>query len=91
MSDVRIKHVHFASHFLASFAKLPAAVQRLATQKDAWFRANPLDPRLHTHKLKGELAGAWSYSVNHRYRVLFRFLPEGEVLYYDIGTHDVYR
>ena len=24
--------------------------------------------RLRTHKLKGELAGSWAYSVNHSYR-----------------------
>jgi len=50
-----------------------------------------IDPRLRTHKLKGELAGAWAYSVNHSYRVLFRFLTADEGLYYDIGTHEIYR
>ncbi len=91
MASVRVKQVHLAPRFLTSFTKLPTAVQSLAKEKDTWFRANPFDPRLRTHKLKGELAGAWSYSVNRSYRVLFRFLTDHEVLYYDIGTHDIYR
>ncbi len=91
MPSVRIKHVHVAPRFFKSFAKLPTSVQQLAKEKDAIFRANPFDPRLRTHKLKGELTGAWSYSVNYQYRVLFRFLTGDEVLYYDIGTHEVYR
>lgn len=91
MTSVRVKQVHVAPKFFKSFAKLPASVQAQAKEKDAWFRANPFDPRLRTHKLKGPLAGAWAYSVNYTYRVLFRFLTNDEVLYYDIGTHEVYR
>jgi mRNA-degrading endonuclease YafQ of YafQ-DinJ toxin-antitoxin module len=49
------------------------------------------DPRLRTHKLKGELSAYWAYSVNREYRVLFRFLGPSEVLYYDVGTHEIYR
>ena len=91
MPSVRIKQVHVAPRFLRSFVKLPASVQALAKKRDVWFRANPFDPRLRTHKLKGQLLGAWAYSVTHSHRVLFRFVSDDEVLYYDIGTHDVYR
>ena len=91
MPSVRIKQIHFSSRFFKSFSKLPASIQALAKEKDAWFRANPFDPRLRTHKLKGELLGAWAYSVNQSYRVLFRFFSHNQVLYYDIGTHEIYR
>ena len=91
MPSDRIKQVDVSPRFFKSLAKLPPSIQALAKTRDAMFRANPFDPRLRTHKLKGELAGAWSYSVNYSYRVLFRFLADDEVLYYDIGTHDVYR
>jgi mRNA-degrading endonuclease YafQ of YafQ-DinJ toxin-antitoxin module len=91
MPNDRIKQVQVAPRFFKSFAKLPPSIQVLAKARDRMFRADPFDPRLRTHKLKGELAGAWSYSVNYSYRVLFRFLTDDEVLYYDIGTHDVYR
>lgn len=86
-----ILRVHSTSEFEKSFSKLPVGIQGLATKKDKWFRHDALDPRLHTHKLKGELDGYWSYYVNHRYRVLFRFLDGKEVVYYDIGTHNIYR
>ena len=91
MPSGHIKQVHFAPRFFKSLAKLPPLIQTLAKEKDALFRAKPFDPRLRTHKLKGELSGVWSYSVNYSYRVLFRFLADDEVLYYDIGTHAVYR
>lgn len=91
MPDAHIKFVHFSPHFFKSFQKLPRPIQRLAKRKDEWFRNNPFDPRLHTHKLKGELAGVWAYSINRDYRILFRFLNGDEVIYYDIGTHDIYK
>ncbi|OHB46011.1 MAG: hypothetical protein A2094_05650 [Planctomycetes bacterium GWE2_41_14] len=86
-----ISKVHVTSEFEKSFHKLPAHIQYLAEKKDKWFRQDTFDHRLHTHKLKGELEGYWSYSINQKYRILFRFLKNNEVLYYDIGTHDIYK
>ena len=83
--------VNITSEFTKSFRKLPKPVQVAATKKDLLFRVNPFYPSLRTHKLKGELNGFWSYSVNYSYRVLFRFINDNEVLYYDVGTHNIYR
>jgi addiction module RelE/StbE family toxin len=91
MQNDRIKQIHFSPHFFKSFHKLHKSIQDIAKKKDEIFRKNPFDPRLHTHKLKGEFSGAWSYSVNYSYRVLFRFINDDEVLYYDIDTHEIYR
>jgi len=37
------------------------------------FADDPRDPLLRTHKLKGELAGYWSFSVDGDLRVVFRW------------------
>ena len=86
-----ISKVHVSSDFSKSFRKLPLPIQNLAIRKDQWFRDDAFDARLKTHKLKGVLEGYWSYSVNLQYRVLFRFINNHEVLYYDIGTHGIYK
>lgn len=86
-----IARVHITSAFAKSFRKLPAHIQGLSAKKDQWFRQNVYDSRLGTHKLHGELQDYWSYRVNDSYRVLFRFVGSDEVIYYDIGTHDIYR
>jgi mRNA-degrading endonuclease YafQ of YafQ-DinJ toxin-antitoxin module len=54
---------------------------------------DPFHPTLHSHKLKGELAGAWACTVDYDNRVLFEFVrnPESgeeEILLLTIGTHD---
>jgi proteic killer suppression protein len=55
------------------------------------FRENPFHPSLRTHKLKGKYKNFYSYSVTRDYRVLFRFLNGDKVIFYDIGTHEIYK
>lgn len=54
---------------------------------------DPFHPTLHSHKLKGELAGAWACTVDYDNRVLFEFVlnaesGEEEILLLTMGTHD---
>jgi len=58
---------------------LRAALRRLA--------ADPKDPLLRIHKLRGELAEYWAFSVDEDLRVLFRW--DGEVAFLvNLGSHD---
>ncbi|MDO8733930.1 MAG: type II toxin-antitoxin system RelE/ParE family toxin [Elusimicrobiota bacterium] len=86
-----ITKIYPASHFVKTYKKLPENIKIRAKQQEKKFIVNPFDTSLKTHKLKGELEGFWSYSVNYQYRILFRFIKGDEVLYYDIGTHEIYR
>ena len=60
-------------------------------EREKIFINDPLDKRLKTHKLKGKLKNYWSYSIDYHYRILFRFVDKETVIYYDVGTHDVYK
>lgn len=86
-----VTRIHITSSFTKSYRKLSNQIQEAARKKDEWFRHNAFDARLRTHKLRGELQGYWAYSVNDSYRVLFRFVGSDEAIYYDVGTHDIYR
>jgi len=53
----------------------------------------PFAPGLHTHKLKGQLAGTWACTARYDCRIVFEFVlnPESgeeEILLVDVGTHD---
>ncbi len=58
---------------------LRAVLRRLA--------ADPRDPVLGTHRLKGELSGYWACTVNDNLRLLFRW-EEDELYLVNLGTHD---
>ncbi|MEX0631039.1 MAG: type II toxin-antitoxin system mRNA interferase toxin, RelE/StbE family [Chloroflexota bacterium] len=51
------------------------------------FAADPQDPLLRTHKLKGELDGYWAFSVDADLRVLFRWDGD-EAFLVNLGSHD---
>ena len=76
-----------SSRFLRRAKKLrdpQAAMLRAALRR---FAADPRDPLLRTHKLKGELADYWAFSIDEDLRVLFRW--DGDVAFLvNLGTHD---
>jgi addiction module RelE/StbE family toxin len=72
-------------HHPELFSKIELVLCQLA--EDAFH------PSLHTHKLKGDLAGSWACTVDYEYRIVFEFakdLETGEelILLEAVGTHD---
>ena len=66
-------------------AKIERALRQLAE--------DPFHPALHSHKLRGELAGAWACTVDYDNRILFEFVQNSEsgaeeILLLTMGTHD---
>ncbi len=54
---------------------------------------DPFHPSLHSHKLKGDLAGTWACTVDFDNRILFEFVSdpasaEDAILLLAMGTHD---
>ena len=83
--------IEYSSHFDRAFKKLPDGIQVLAEKREAIFRADPFDSRLKTHKLHGKYANFWSFSVDKKYRIVFRFVTKGKVVFLDADDHDLYR
>ena len=76
-----------SSRFLREARKLSepqSAMLRAAMRR---FAVDPKDPLLRTHKLKGDLAAYWAFSVDDDLRVLFRWEGE-EAFLVNLGSHD---
>jgi addiction module RelE/StbE family toxin len=58
---------------------LPAVLRRLA--------ADPRDPVLGTHRLKGELEDYWACTVDDDLRLLFQWHKD-ELFLVNLGSHD---
>lgn len=62
-------------------------------QKLQLLAEEPFHPSLGTHKLKGDLSGIWSCSIDYSNRILFEFVQnsesnEEEILLHTVGSHD---
>ena len=83
--------VHYTSRFIKDLKKLSKEKQKLATKRELYFRKDPFDPKLKTHKLSGRLKEYWAFYLTYSDRVLFRFIKKDEAIFYKIGSHDIYR
>ncbi len=83
--------VSYTPTFLRQLRALSAELREEAIEKVALLAEPKNHHSLKVHKLKGRLAGRYSFSVNYRYRIVFRYLAKKEVALLAIGDHDVYR
>jgi len=86
-----IEKIHYAPDFAKAYRRLPVHIQKYIDKKDALFRKNPFHPSLKTHKLRGPLKNLWSFCINRQYRILFEFLGQKTAIFYDVGTHEIYK
>jgi mRNA-degrading endonuclease YafQ of YafQ-DinJ toxin-antitoxin module len=86
-----IKRIKISSRYKKSFRVLDPKIQEKAIEKINIFRENPFDSRLKTHKLHGKDRDCWAFWIDYKYRIKFTFLSDNEVLFLDIGAHDIYK
>ena len=76
-----------SSRFIRRAKKLKEPQASLLRATLRRFAIDPQDPLLRTHKLKGELADYWAFSVDDDLRVLFRWNGD-EAFLVNLGSHD---
>lgn len=82
----------YSPRFARLYKKLPGNIKDKAETAEKIFRDNPQDARLHVHKLGGQLAGCWAFSIDNTYRIVFRYGGSKENIYFDlVGNHDIYK
>lgn len=87
---MQIKETHYNDGFKQQFSKLPKLIQKKACKCELLFRENAFRPSLRLHKLKGKLDGLWSISMDMKYRIVFKPLNDGVILFVSIGLHAIY-
>jgi len=85
-----VKIIH-TPRFDREYKKLAIEIKLAAEKQEKIFRKNPRDHRLKTHKLKGNLAEYWSFSVTYSYRIIFRWANERTAVFVSVGDHRVYQ
>jgi addiction module RelE/StbE family toxin len=86
-----IKNISYGSDFIKQFKKLSSTIQKLAIKKEIIFKKNPIHTSLRLHSLKGKLDGLYSISITLNYRIIFKRIDNGDIIFISIGTHDLYK
>ncbi|OGH41374.1 MAG: hypothetical protein A3H79_04675 [Candidatus Levybacteria bacterium RIFCSPLOWO2_02_FULL_36_8b] len=86
-----VKQIEYSTNFVKQFKKLTPQAKKQAIKAELLFRKDPFSPRIKTHKLTGKLSDLWAFSIDYRNRIIFEFIDEGKVVFYKIGSHEIYR
>lgn len=78
--------IYYSSKFTREYKKLPIRVKKIAEEKERIFRKNSFDPRL-----KENLKGFLSFSINQKYRIIFEFVNSNKIWFHSVGEHSIYK
>lgn len=87
---MKIQKILYDGDFEKQVIKLPSAIQKKLEKTRKMFLDNAFHPSLRLHKLSGKLDGHWSISLDVKYRIIFRVLENGHVVFISVGTHQIY-
>ena len=82
--------VSFKASFLRQMNKINEGLREEAIEKIGLLKNTKNHTLLKVHKLHGQLAGSFSFSVNYKTRIVFDYISKNEVALLAIGDHDIY-
>lgn len=80
--------IAITDEFKRRYQELPAAIQKKAEKQEKLFRQNPFHPSLHTEKLEPKGRQVWTFRIDRKYRIIFRFAERNKVIFLTVGPHD---
>lgn len=83
--------IAYKPSFVRQFKKLESDLQDEAFEKIELLKDIKNHNQLKVHILQGRLQGRYSFSVNYKERIIFRFVLNDKVELVAIGDHDVYK
>ena len=80
--------IRFTEEFRERYNELPRILQKKADKQQRLFRENLFHPSLNTEKLASKNKDVWTFRVDRKYRIAFRFIDGGTILALTVGSHD---
>ena len=82
--------ISFKPTFIKQMNKLEQELVDEALCKINLFKNSSDLTSLKIHKLHGRMKDKWSFSVNYKTRIVFKYESKKEIVLLAIGDHDVY-
>ena len=83
-------NIFYTPKFIKLYKKLDIHLKEEVKEKIELFKQDVFHPFLKTHKLNGRLKNRYSFSINYRYRIVFKYISKNEIVFLVIGDHDIY-
>ena len=79
------RKISYSPAFFKALKKFPKSQLRFLARQETIFKQDIFDPRLKTHKLKGELKNYYSFSISYHWRVVFHLEGNETIVLDSIG------
>lgn len=88
-----INKFYYSSLFERKLNLFSIEKRRFVIKEINFFAENPFEKTLNTHPLKEKYQGYYAFSLDKNLRIMFRPKNPGftEVIFYDIGGHEIYK
>ena len=83
--------ISFKPTFVRQMNKLEKDLADEVFEKIELFKNDKNHNSLKVHKLHGKMLGRFSFSVNYKYRIVFKYEQKNQAVLLDIGDHDMYK
>lgn len=83
--------IGYKSSFICLYNEAEVSLQEEIREKINLFKDKNNHKSLKVHKLHGSLKDRYSFSVNYKIRIVFRYLSKNEVVLLAVGDHDLYK
>lgn len=83
--------IFFLPVFIKRFNVFEKDLQSEVLEKIELFKDVKNHKQLQVHKLHGQMKDRYSFSVNYKFRIVFRYISKKGVVLLAIGDHDIYK
>ena len=80
----------FAAKIIRQIRDLESALQEEVYEKIDLFRDAGNHKQLKVHKLHGRMRGYYSFSVNYKFRIVFKYINKKTIILLTVGDHEIY-
>lgn len=80
--------IFLTEEFEKRYRDLPKSIKKKAEKQEELFRQNPFHSSLRIEKIEPKGREVWSFRIDKRYRIIFRFINGNKVLFLTVGPHD---
>lgn len=81
----------YRPEFVRNYRNLPTELKNETKEAIDLFKERDNHKLLKVHKLHGKMKDRYSFSVNFRYRIVFRYMNKNTVALLSLGDHDIYQ
>lgn len=83
--------INYSKKFVRQYSKVERNLQLEIKDKIELFKNRKNHKNLNVHKLHGKWKNYWSFNINYKDRIMFKYIDDNSVILMALGDHSIYQ